>query len=62
MKKGTSGSDQVDALKVSFEFEIDLNNEWHDFAMANIYMMLYGERQDENNPVITNNDLSISEA
>ena len=33
---GTSNSSHEDAFDVNFEFEIDLNNERHDFAMANI--------------------------
>ena len=41
----TSGCDQKDAFDVNLVFQIDLNNE----------MMLYGERFNVNNPIITTN-------
>ena len=56
-ESGTSDQDQ-DVFGVIFEFEIYLNNEWRWFCD----MLLYGERHNENNPVIvTNKDLLISE-
>ena len=57
-ESGTSCSDQEDAFNVNFESGTDVSNERHDFEMANIDMLLYGERHNENNPVIATNKYS----